>query len=223
MEQGQVLPTGPAGGPILTPDDVRRRLARSVSGYRSSDPATLAAVRGDHSLMPGGTPPAVPLTPAAVLVPLVTRPDGLSVLLTQRTQHLAAHAGQIAFPGGKQETSDADAVDAALRETEEEVGLPRDHVEVVGRLDTYVTSTGFEVTPVVGLVRAPYPVKLDPFEVAELFEVPLDFILDPANRRRGQRERNGAIRHYFIYDYRGHEVWGATAAMLVNLAEILVR
>ncbi len=221
MEQGQVLPTGPAGGPILTPDDVRRRLARSVSGYRSSDPATLAAVRGDHSLMPGGTPPAVPLTPAAVLVPLVTRPDGLSVLLTQRTQHLAAHAGQIAFPGGKQETSDADAVDAALRETEEEVGLPRDHVEVVGRLDTYVTSTGFEVTPVVGLVRAPYPLKPDPVEVAEVFEVPLAFVLDPANHHRQSREFKGRQRVFYVLPYQQRYIWGATAGMLVNLAQVL--
>jgi 8-oxo-dGTP pyrophosphatase MutT (NUDIX family) len=221
MEQGQVLPAGPSGGRLLTPEDVRRRLAQSVSGYRSSDPATLAAVRGDHSLVPGGAPPAVPLTPAAVLVPLVTRAEGLTVLLTQRTQHLAAHAGQIAFPGGKQEPSDTDAVAAALRETEEEVGLTRDHVEVVGRLDTYVTSTGFQVTPVVGLVRVPYPLKPDPVEVAEVFEVPLAFILDAANHQRHSREVNGRHRVFYVLPYEQRYIWGATAGMLVNLAQVL--
>jgi 8-oxo-dGTP pyrophosphatase MutT (NUDIX family) len=222
MEQGQVLPAGPGRGPILTPDDVRRRLAHSVVGYRSSDPATLAAVRGDHSLVPGGAPPAVPLTPASVLVPLVMRPDGLTVLLTQRTQHLAAHGGQISFPGGKQEASDSDAVDAALRETEEEVGLTRDHVEVIGRLDTYITSTGFQVTPVVGLVRAPYPQKPDPVEVAEMFEVPLTFILDPANHHQHSREVKGRHRVFYVLPYQQRYIWGATAGMLVNLAQVLL-
>jgi 8-oxo-dGTP pyrophosphatase MutT (NUDIX family) len=192
-----------------------------VSGWRSSDPATLAARRGDHSLVPGGAPPAAPLTPAAVLVPLVMRPDGLTVLLSQRTQHLAAHAGQISFPGGKQETSDVDSIDAALRETEEEVGLPRDHVEVIGRLDTYITSTGFEVTPVVGLVRVPYPAKPDPVEVAEVFEVPLAFILDPANHQRHSREFKGRQRTFYVLPYEQRYIWGATAGMLVNLAQVL--
>jgi len=202
---------------------VRRRLAHAVAAQRASDPATVAAMRGDHSLVPGGAPPAAALTPAAVLVPLVVRPEGLSVLLTQRTQHLAAHAGQISFPGGRQETSDRDSVEAALRETEEEVGLPRDHVEVIGRLDTYITSTGFEVTPVVGLVRAPYPVKLDPFEVAEVFEVPLSFILDSTNHQRHSREIRGRRRTFYVLPYRQRYIWGATAGMLVNLAEVLAR
>jgi 8-oxo-dGTP pyrophosphatase MutT (NUDIX family) len=202
---------------------VRRRFAHCAPGLRASDPAAIAAMRGDHSLVPGGAPPAAALTPAAVLVPLVVRPEGLCVLLTQRTQHLAAHAGQISFPGGRQETSDRDSVEAALRETEEEVGLPRDHVEVIGRLDTYVTSTGFEVTPVVGLVRAPYPVKLDPFEVAEVFEVPLAFILDPENHQRHSREIRGRRRTFYVLPYRQRYIWGATAGMLVNLAEVLAR
>ena len=219
MEQGNLLSAGSPGS--LTPDEVRRRLAHSVSGWRSSDPATLAAVRGDHSLVPGGTPPAVPLTSAAVLVPLVMRPEGLTVLLTQRTQHLAAHGGQISFPGGKQEPEDADSVAAALRETEEEVGLPRDHVEVIGRLDTYVTSTGFEVTPVVGLVRAPYPSRPDPVEVAEIFEVPLAFIVDPVNHRRDSREFKGRQRVFYVLPYQQRYIWGATAGMLVNLAQVL--
>ena len=205
----------------MTAEEVRRRLAHSVAGQRASDPATIAAMRGDHSLVPGGAPPATALTAAAVLVPLVVRPEGLNVLLTQRTQHLAAHAGQISFPGGRQEASDRDSIDAALRETEEEVGLPRDRVEVIGRLDTYVTSTGFEVTPVVGLVRAPYPVKLDPFEVDELFEVPLAFIVDPVNHQRQSRELNGRQRTFYVLPYQHRYIWGATAGMLINLAEVL--
>jgi 8-oxo-dGTP pyrophosphatase MutT (NUDIX family) len=205
----------------LTPDEVRRRLAHSSAGARASDPATIAAMRGDHSLVPGGAPPATALTPAAVLVPLVTRPEGMGVLLTLRTEHLAAHAGQISFPGGRQEESDRDSIEAALRETEEEIGLPRDHIEVVGRLDTYVTSTGFEITPVVGLVRAPYPTRLDPFEVAEIFEVPLAFIVDPANHERRSREINGRMRTFFVLPYQQRYIWGATAGMLVNLAEVL--
>jgi 8-oxo-dGTP pyrophosphatase MutT (NUDIX family) len=207
----------------VTPEEVRRRFAHAIAGQRASDPATIAAMRGDHSMVPGGAPPATALTPAAVLVPLVMRPAGMAVLLTQRTQHLAAHAGQISFPGGKQETSDADSIEAALRESEEEVGLPRDHVEVVGRLDTYVTSSGFEITPVVGLVRVPYPTRLDPFEVAELFEVPLDFIIDPANHQRHSREFKGRQRTFYVLPYENRYIWGATAGMLVNLVEVLAR
>jgi 8-oxo-dGTP pyrophosphatase MutT (NUDIX family) len=205
----------------LTADDVRRRFATAIAGERASDPKTLTATRGDHSLVPGGAPPASALTPAAVLVPLVMQPAGLTVMLTQRTAHLAAHGGQISFPGGRAEPDDADSIAAALRETEEEVGLPRDYVEIVGRLDTYLTSTGFEITPVVGLVRAPYPMRADPFEVAEVFEVPLPFILDPANHQRASREYKGRMRHFFVLPYENRYIWGATAGMLVNLAEVL--
>jgi 8-oxo-dGTP pyrophosphatase MutT (NUDIX family) len=205
----------------LTAEEVRRRLAHASVGVRVSDAKSVSAIRGDHSLVPGGAPPATALTPAAVLVPLVMRPDELTVLLTQRTAHLAVHAGQISFPGGRTEPTDADAIAAALRETEEEVGLPRDHVEVIGRLDTYLTSTGFEITPVVGLVRAPYPVTPDPFEVDEVFEVPLAFILDSANHQRQTREFKGRMRTFFVLPYQQRHIWGATAGMLVNLAEIL--
>lgn len=220
MEQGQVLSAGPSQR-RLTPEEVRRRLSHSIAGARASDPATIAQVRGDHSLVPGGAPPATALTPAAVLVPIVMQPEELTVLLTQRTAHLAAHAGQVSFPGGSVEASDESSIHAALRETEEEVGLPRDYVEVIGRLDTYVTSTGFEVTPVVGLVRAPYPMKPDPFEVADVFEVPLAFILDPNNRKRDSREYKGRLRSFFVFPYADRYIWGATAGMLVNLAEVL--
>jgi 8-oxo-dGTP pyrophosphatase MutT (NUDIX family) len=208
----------------VTGDQVRARFAGHHAGLRWSDPVVGARVRGDHSLSPGPPPqPPVPLVPAAVLVPLIDRPEGLTVLLTQRTPHLAAHAGQISFPGGRVESFDGDSIAAALRETEEEVGLPPDYVEVVGRLDTYITGTGFEICPVVGLVRAPYPLKLDPIEVADAFEVPLSFILEPGNRQQQTRELRGQTRTVVVVPYQGRYIWGTTAAMLVNLAEILTQ
>ena len=157
------------------------------------------------------------LRPAAVLVPLVEREGGLTVLLTQRTNHLNHHAGQVSFPGGRVEEHDRGPVDTALRETEEEIGLRRDYVEVAGYLDGYETGTGFHITPVVGFVRSGFTLKLDAFEVAEAFEVPLEFIFDPANHQRHQRVHNGRERRYFAMPYGEFYIWGATAGMLMNL------
>jgi len=167
------------------------------------------------------TPPSAALRPAAVLVPLIDHPAGISVLLTQRTPHLSAHAGQISFPGGRIEDSDTDATEAALRETEEEIGLMREHVRVIGRLDTYVTGTGFEITPIVGIVKTPFRLAIDPFEVSEAFEVPLSFIVDPGNHRRMTREVERRTRFFFVLPFENRNIWGATAGMLVNLAEVL--
>jgi 8-oxo-dGTP pyrophosphatase MutT (NUDIX family) len=209
---------------------VTARLARlGQPGRRGFGGATDAAeaaalrqaTRGDHDLNPGMTPPSVELRPAAVLVPLVDHPAGMSVLLTQRTAHLSKHAGQIAFPGGSIDAGDRDAVETALRETEEEIGLPRDHVTLVGRLDTYVTGTGFEITPVVGIVSVPFPIAAQPSEVADVFEVPLSFVLDPGNHRRTERMFDERPRVFFVLPYEGRNIWGATAGMLVNLAEVL--
>ncbi len=214
----------------LTRETVAARFARlGEPGRRgfggAADAAEAAALRqatrGDHDLNPGMTPPSTALRPAAVLVPLVDHPDGMSVLLTQRTAHLSAHAGQIAFPGGRLEPEDPDAVAAALRETEEEIGLPREHVTLIGRLDTYVTGTGFEITPVVGIVSTPFTLTVDPFEVADVFEVPLPFILDPSNHRRTERMFEERRRVFFVLPYQDRNIWGATAGMLVNLAEVL--
>ncbi len=164
--------------------------------------------------------PLVELRAAAVLVGLVDRPEGTTILLTQRTRHLSRHAGQIAFPGGKVDEGDADEIATALRETEEEIGLGREHIEPVGRLDRYVTRTGFTVTPIVALIQSPFALTLDANEVDEAFEVPLAFILDPANQQRDSYEYQGVMRHFYVFAYGERRIWGATAGMLVNLAEI---
>jgi 8-oxo-dGTP pyrophosphatase MutT (NUDIX family) len=176
--------------------------------------------RGDHTLN-SGMEPFRPLRPAAVLVPLVDRPEGLTVLLTRRTTHLAHHAGQVSFPGGHIEPDDGGPMDTALRETEEEVGLDRRHVEVIGHLDTYVTRTGFVVTPVVGIVHPPFATTPDPHEVDEVFEVPLAFLMDPANHQKCSAEFEGTTRHFYAMPYDRHFIWGATAGMLINLYEVL--
>ena len=177
--------------------------------------------RGDHDLNPDLYDPARPLIGAAVLVPIVEHPNGPTVLLTKRTDHLHDHAGQISFPGGRIDPGDADARAAALREAEEEIGLAPQQVRPVSRLDTYVVRTGFEVVPIVGLVAPPLTLKLDPFEVAEAFEVPLGFFLDPANRKTQSRIFRGEERHFYVFPYGDYYIWGATAGMLVNLAEVL--
>lgn len=205
--------------------EIRRRLAPTQErfGRRGSGGKVLEppGVRGDHNLNPD-LRPKPPLTPAAVLVPLVLRPEEMTVLLTRRTAHLAAHAGQVSFPGGRVEPEDTDAVAAALRETQEETGLGRDSIEIIGRLDTYVVRTGFEVTPLVGLVTPPFTITRDEFEVAEVFEVPLSFILDPQNHQRQSRVDFGGVkREFWVFPYRDYFIWGATAGMLINLYEVL--
>lgn len=157
------------------------------------------------------------LTPAAVLVPVVIRPTGPTVLLTQRTAHLRDHAGQVSFPGGRCEESDASAEATALREAEEEVGLDPGQVELLGRLPEYRTGTGFVVTPVVGLVTPPLNLKLDDFEVAEVFEPPLAFLLDRANHQRQTMEIRGERHEFWAMPWQGYFIWGATAGMLVTL------
>lgn len=162
-----------------------------------------------------------PLTPAAVLFPIVLRDDGHTVLLTQRTAHLRDHAGQISFPGGRVEEQDLTPVETALRETEEEIGLSRECVEIVGFLPEYRTGTGFRVTPVVAIVRPPFDLQPDPFEVAEIFEVPLAFLIDPANHQQHSLHYRGALRNYFAMPYGEYFIWGATAGMIRSLSERL--
>jgi len=157
---------------------------------------------------------------AAVLVPVVERDDQLTVLFTRRTAHLHDHAGQISFPGGRAEASES-PLDTALRETEEEIGLARQHVEPLGELSEYVTVTGYRVTPVVGLVRPPFELAPDDFEVAEIFEVPLAFLLDPANHQRNSVVYEGLHRHYYAMPYGQYYIWGATAGMVMNFYSFL--
>lgn len=176
--------------------------------------------RGDHDLNPG-LEPILPIKPAAVLVPLIDRPDGLTVVLTHRTNHLPHHPGQVCFPGGRIEPGDESPEATALRETEEEIGLEPRRVRLIGRLDPYVTRTGFMVTPVVGVVRPPLAVTPDPHEVAEVFEVPLSFLLDPRNHQRCTSEFDGVVRFFYAMPYGRHYIWGATAGMLMNLYEFL--
>ena len=162
------------------------------------------------------------LTAAAVLFPIVLRDNGYTVLLTQRTAHLRDHAGQVSFPGGRVEETDATPLDTALRETEEEIGLTRNHVEVLGYLPEYRTGTGFRVVPVVGVVTPPFDLRPDPFEVAEVFEGPLSFLLDQSNHQRHSVHLRGALRHYFAMPYGDYFIWGATAGMIRSLTERLV-
>jgi len=159
---------------------------------------------------------AVP-TAAAVLVPIVDQPSGLTVIFTRRTAHLKAHSGQVSFPGGRAEPEDPTPEFTALREAQEEIGLAVERVEVLARLPDYHTRTGFRVTPVVGLVIAPVELVPDPREVEEVFEVPLAFLLDPANHRRETSELQGRTVGYYVMRYGTHTIWGATAGMLMNL------
>ncbi len=159
------------------------------------------------------------LTPAAVLVPLVAQPDAVTILLTIRTQHLHHHPGQISFPGGRVEPGDPDVVSAALREMQEEIGIAPAYTEVIGCLDDYPTVTGFTITPVVGLIKPGFELRLDPFEVAEVFEIPLGVALDTSNYQRRRVTYAGKPRCYYLLPYRGHEIWGATAGILINFAK----
>ena len=166
-----------------------------------------------------GAPDA--LRPAAVLVPVIERTAALTVLLTQRTDHLHHHPGQISFPGGRVEHGDTDPIMTALRETREEIGLQPERVELLGHLPEYHTGTGFRVTPIVGVVRPPFDLFPDAFEVAEVFEVPLSFLLDPSNRRRETLLINGRMRTYYALPWQHYHIWGATAGMLVSMADFL--
>lgn len=159
---------------------------------------------------------------AAVLVPIVRRPSGLTMLLTRRTAHLRDHAGQISFPGGRCEPVDASPQATALRESREEVGIEPDQVEVLATLPDYFTSTGFRITPVVGLVTPPLNLRLDDFEVAEVFEPPLSFLLDPTNYQRHRIEHEGTMHTYWAVPWQGYFIWGATAGMLVGLRQSLL-
>jgi len=191
-------------GAALTPD----RLRASFDGAGPAQVVTEDGAQGQYR-------------PAAVLVPLVVRPEGLTVMLTRRTDHLHHHPGQISFPGGRVEDDDEGPVHTALRETAEEVGLHARHVELLGQLPLYRTGTGFQITPVVALVHPLFELAPDSFEVAEVFEVPLAFLVDPVNHRRETMFYRGRDRTYYAMPWNGYHIWGATAGMLVSLSSFL--
>ncbi|NYE62364.1 8-oxo-dGTP pyrophosphatase MutT (NUDIX family) [Duganella sp. 1224] len=212
----QQLPIdGVAGEPALAPE----RLAPAWLRRRFATPPAAWTPEGGDAVMPSraGRPP----TPASVLIPLVQRAHGLTVLLTQRTADLTDHPGQISFPGGRAEVYDRDAVDTALRESEEEIGLARRHVEILGSLPRYLTGTAYCVTPVVGLIQPPFEVTADPSEVAAIFEVPLAYLMDGANHRRQSFALAGGRRSFYAMPYEGYYIWGATAGMIRNLFHFL--
>ncbi len=183
---------------------LRERLKRQT-------PPTFS-VYGDDEV---GNEPAA--TPASVLVPIVAHAQGLTVLFTQRTTQLKAHSGQVSFPGGRAELGDASPEFTALRESEEEIGLRPERVEILARLPDYHTRTGYRVTPIVGLLVPPLELVPDPREVAEVFEVPLSFLLDPRNHRRQSRQFKGQTVGFYELKFEDRTIWGATAGMLVNL------
>jgi 8-oxo-dGTP pyrophosphatase MutT (NUDIX family) len=185
-------------------DGVQPRTPPSSSIYGDDDAGRLAAA----------------VTPASVLVPIVTHAE-LTVLFTQRTAQLRRHSGQVSFPGGRAEPSDATPEFTALRETQEEIGLAPERIEVLARMPEYLTRTGYRVTPVIGLVAPPLVLSPDSREVDEVFEVPLAFLLDPANHQRETRELMGRTVGYWVMQYGSRRIWGATAGMLVNLYRML--
>src|SRR6185312_8968572 len=182
-------------------------------------PAT-ERVRSDNDLNPGWD--NHPETrPAAVLAPIIKRVGGWTMLFTERAKETPAHPGQISFPGGRVQVGDASAVETALRETEEEIGLARRFIEPVGAWDRYDTITGYRVTPLVGLVESDFTLKLDPREVASVFEAPVDFLMNPANHEKREAQYQGRTRYYYVMPWEGHNIWGATAGMIRALYERL--
>jgi 8-oxo-dGTP pyrophosphatase MutT (NUDIX family) len=193
--------------------------AAALRARFAAPPLWLPETMAEHLLRSG----LGAFTPASVLLPLVLRETGLTLLLTQRTAHLTDHGGQISFPGGRAEPHDLSAIDTALRETEEEVGLDRSHVEVLGALPDYRTGTGYLVTPVVALVQPPFSLRADPGEVAEIFEVPLAFLMNGINHQRRSAEFSDGRgrRSFYAMPYERFFIWGATAGMLRNLFHFL--
>jgi 8-oxo-dGTP pyrophosphatase MutT (NUDIX family) len=180
---------------------------------------SLTPKRSDYDLNPGMRPnEARELTPAAVLLPIVSRQEP-TMLFTRRTPHLSRHPGQVSFPGGRVHDDDLTLVETALRETKEETGIGASFITVAGFLDSYETGTGFAILPVVGLLSEGFELLPDPNEVEEAFQVPLAFLLDPANRERRSLEWQGRSRSFYAFTYDRHYIWGATAGIVVNFAD----
>jgi 8-oxo-dGTP pyrophosphatase MutT (NUDIX family) len=201
---------------------VRERLTLDVPA--GIDDPNVTPKRGDHDADPVMEQIATvrPIRPAAVLVPIVDHPEP-TVLLTQRAQHLPNHAGQISFPGGKIETSDGNPLNAALRETDEEIGLDRSFVEPLGYLDVYMTTLGYRIVPTIACVKPGFTLTLSTGEVDDTFEVPLAFLMDQANVQRHARDWQGMTRHYYAITFGERYIWGVTAGILRNLHDRIYR
>ena len=219
--------TQPARSGALVPGHEFFALARArLTGEGPpalTDPdAPILGSRGDHDLEPSMKAIAEmrPLRPAAVLIPVVDRPEP-TVLLTLRTDSLSSHAGQIAFPGGRIDPEDTSPLAAALREAEEEIGLDRAYVEPLGYLDLYLSGTGYRIAPTVARVRPDFHLTVNPAEVADTFEVPLAFVMGPENHQRHSREWRGMMRSYYAMPFGDRYIWGVTAGILRNLYERL--
>jgi len=200
---------------MVTPS---RRLSRDDISALLARPAVMPGVRDTHVV---ALPENARVMLAAVLVPLIPRGDDIQVLLTQRTAHLKDHPSQISFPGGRVEGGDQDRIETALREAEEEIGLARERVTILGCLPDYDMPSGFRISPVIGWIEPPFTLKLDPVEVESAFEVPLSYLLDPANHQYRRYEFNGRSRDYLAMPYQGRYIWGATAGMLQRLSQQL--
>ena len=202
-----------------TPDALRDLARQKLDADLAPD--AFSTHRSSDFALNGGPPPGLPAPrAAAVLAPIVTRPDGLTVLLTQRASHLRAHSGQVAFPGGKIDAGET-AMQTALREAEEEIGLEARYVEPLGWLDPYLTGTGFRIAPLVALVAPDFHLRVNADEVEAVFETPLGFLMDEANHQIHEREWSGRRRRYYAMPHGDRYIWGATAGILRNLWERL--
>ncbi len=197
LEQ-KLLRGDPLDGPSLVP--------KPLAGDRS--------IAGDRDVTQG--------RPAAVLIPILVGASGLNIFFTERPETMKEHPGQISFPGGSQDRGDKTLTDTALREAREEIGLNPDLVKIIGSLSPYQTITGYRVAPFIGLIRQPFTPKLDAREVSDAFEVPVSFFLDKRNAQKHTSVYQGRPRPYYAFDYEGRFIWGATAAMLINLREALL-
>lgn len=203
---------------LLTPDALRLRFTQEKQWEAEVTDENRAALAREGSFKAGR---GNELTPAAVLIPLIIYENELKILLTQRTAHLHDHPGQISFPGGRSDSEDISAVDTALREAEEEIGLPSDRVEVLGPLPHYLTITGYQVTPVVSLVVAGHAYEPDEFEVADIFEVPMAYLMNPHHHEQRMWQSPQGYRRFYAIPYENKFIWGATAGMLRNLYHFL--
>jgi 8-oxo-dGTP pyrophosphatase MutT (NUDIX family) len=203
---------------FLTPDALRLRFTQEKHWEAEVTDENRAALAREGSVKAGR---GDELTPAAVLIPLVMYENELKILLTQRTAHLYDHPGQISFPGGRSDPQDSSAIDTALREAEEEIGLPASRVEVLGSLPHYLTITGYQVTPVVSLVDAGHSYAPDEFEVADIFEVPMEYLMNPHHHEQRMWESPQGYRRFYAMPYENKFIWGATAGMLRNLYHFL--